>query len=134
MFPMEFDHKILDSLPFPEDEGIKRVLQILKTVCVARIMPHFRNKRCTDSTLIARVSSLYTIQRMEDEEKRIATVSLVSKKNGRWTISIHERIFDYLAFVIPSNPASRLGGKTSEEAKMLAFAKFFLRHQIEHLL
>ncbi|MBN2060517.1 MAG: AAA family ATPase [Deltaproteobacteria bacterium] len=134
MFPMEFDHKVLDSLPFPEEEGIKRVLQILEAIIVARIMPYFRNKRCTDSTLIARVSSHFTIQRMEDEEKRIATVSLVSMKDGQWTIFIHERVFDYLAFVIPSNPESRLGGKTTEEAKMLAFAEFFLRHQIEHLL
>ncbi len=134
MFPMEFDHKVLDSLPFPEEEGIKRVLQILKAICTARIMSYFRNRRGTDSILIARVSSLFTIQRMEDEDKGIAFVSLVSLKNGRWTISIHERIFDYLAFVIPSNPDSRLGGKTSEEAKMLAFTEFFLRHEIEHLL
>jgi endopeptidase La len=134
MFPMEFDHKILDSLPFPEEEGIKRILQILKTICMARIMPYFRNKRGTDSTLIARVSARFTIQRMEDEDKSIATVSLISLKDGQWIISIHERIFDYLAFVIPSNPDSRLGGKRSEEAKMLAFTEFYLRHQIEHLL
>jgi len=134
MFPMEFDHKVLDSLPFPEEEGTKRVLKILKTLCMARIMPYFRNKKGTDSTLIARLSNRFTIQRMEDEDKSIATVSLVFLKDGQWTISIHERIFDYLAFVIPSNPDSRLGGKTSEEAKMLAFSEFFLRHQMEHLL
>ena len=131
---MEFDHKILDSLPFPEQEGIKRVLQILKTICMARIMPYFRNKRGTDSTLIARVSARLTIHRMEDEGKSIATVSLVFLKDRQWTISIHERIFDYLAFLIPSNSDSRLAGRNSEEAKMLAFTEFFLRHQIEHLL
>lgn len=134
MFPMGFDHKVLASLPFPEEEGIKRILQILKTICLARIMPYFRNKRGTDSTLIARISTRFTIQRMEDEDKSMATVSLISSKNGKWIISIHDRIFDYLAFVIPSNPDSRLGGKTSEEAKMLAFTEFFLRHQLEHLL
>ena len=131
---MEFDHKVLDSLPFPEQEGIKRVLQILKTICMARIMPYFRNKRGTDSTLIARVSARLTIHRMEDEGKSIATVSLVFLRDCQWTISIHERIFDYLAFLIPSNSDSRLAGRNSEEAKMLAFTEFFLRHQIEHLL
>ena len=134
MFPMEFDHKVLDSLPLPEKEDIRRVLQILKAVASARVFPYFRKKRLTDATLIARLSSHLTLERMEDEDNRIPIVSLISAKEGEKRILIHERIFDYLAFVIPSNPDSRLGGKTPEEAKMLAFAEYVLRHQIEHLL
>ena len=134
MFPMAFDHKVLDSLPIPREEDIKRVVQILNTICSVRIMPYFRNRRGTDSTFLADVSSHLIIQRMEDEEKRVPIVSFIFLKDDRKIIFIHERIFDYLAFVIPSHPDSRLGGKTAEEGKMLAFTEFFLRHQIEHLL
>ncbi|MGD8389368.1 MAG: hypothetical protein PVG49_19635, partial [Desulfobacteraceae bacterium] len=72
MFPMEFDHKVLDSLPLPEKEDIRRVLQILKAVASARVFPYFRKKRLTDATLIARLSSHLTLERMEDEDKMLA--------------------------------------------------------------
>jgi ATP-dependent Lon protease len=134
MFPIEFDHEALESLPLPDDEGSRRILQILRAVCMARIMPYFRNRRIAESTAIARVSSSLTLRRWEDENRRIPMVSQISLEKDRWVILIHERIFDFIAFVIPSDPHSRLGGKTSEEGKMLAFAEFFLRHQIEHLL
>jgi endopeptidase La len=134
MFPMEFDHEALDSLPLPDEEGMGRVLQILRAICMARIMPYFRNRRVADPTVISRISACLTIQRWEDENNLVSFVSQISVQEDRWIILIHERIFDYLAFVIPSDPDSRLGGKTSEEGKMLAFTEFFLRHQIEHLL
>jgi len=134
MFPMAFDHKILDSLPLPEEEDIRRVLQILKVIASARVFPYFRNIRVTESTRIARLSSHLSLERMEDEDNLIPIVSLISPTKGQKSILVHERVFDYLAFVIPSHPNSRLGGKTTEEAKMLAFAEFVLRHQIEHLL
>jgi ATP-dependent Lon protease len=134
MFPMEFDHEALDSLPLPDQEDISRILQILKAICMARIMPYFRKRRVAEATVIARVSASLTIRRWEDENKLVSFVSQISLEQDRWIILIHERIFDYLAFVLPSDPDSRLGGKTSEEGKMLAFAEFFLRHQIERLL
>ncbi len=134
MFPMEFDHKVLDSLPMPEEDDITRVRRILETIAGARVLPYFRKKRVTDATLTARLYSKLSLERLEDEENRIHLVSLVSSRAGRKRVLIHERIFDFLAFVIPTNPDSRLGGKTSEEAKMLAFTEFFMRHQIEHLL
>ncbi len=134
MFPMEFDHKVLDSLPMPEEEDIRRVVQILKAIASARILPYFRKKRVTDATLTARLLSRLSLERLEDEDNRIPLVSLISPKEGQRSILLHERVFDYLAFVIPSNPDSRLGGKSMEEAKMLAFTEFVLRHQIEHLL
>lgn len=134
MFPMEFDHEALDSLPLPDKEGTGRILQILRTICMARIMPYFKNRRVVDPTVIARMSECLAIQRWEDENNLVSLVSQITFENDRWVILIHERIFDYLAFLIPSDPDSRLGGKTSEESKMLAFTEFFLRHQIEHLL
>ena len=36
--------------------------------------------------------------------------------------------------MIPTNPASRLGEATHDERKILAFAEFMLRHEIEHML
>jgi len=134
VFPMEFDHRALDSLPLPEGEGVKRVLQVLRTIVVRRVMPYFRKKRWTDATLIARVSDRIAIERLEDEENLICLASVVSKNDDKWIIHIHERVFDYLVFLIPSDPESRLGGTTTEESKILAFAEFLLRHEIEHML
>ncbi len=134
MFPIEFDHKVLESLPLPDEEGIKRVLGILKALVARRVLPYFRDKRGTDSTLMARVADLFVVQRLEDDANRIRIVSLLSRKDQKWIIHIHERVFDYLAFVIPSDPEARLGGRVPEEGKMLAFAEFLLRHEIEHIL
>ncbi len=134
MFPMEFEHRVLESLPLPDEESIKQVLRILKTIAIGRVMPYFRNKRGTDPTLISRISERFTIKRLEDEGNRIRFTSLAFKTDTQWIIHIHERIFDYFSFVMPSDPESRLGGKTSEEGKILAFAEFLLRHEIEHML
>ena len=51
MFPMEFDHNLLETLPVPEPESINNVLRILKTVASGRVFPYFRNRRGTDPTL-----------------------------------------------------------------------------------
>jgi len=134
MFPMSFDYKVLETLPLQDKEGVNRVISILKALTIRRVLPYFRNKRGTDPSAIARVNERLNIHRMEDEENSIHTVSLVSKNEKNWTIYIHERVFDYLAFVIPSDPESRLGGGMPEESKMLAFAELLLRHEIEHML
>jgi len=134
MFPMEFDHKILETLPVPGAERIKEILKILKTITMGRVMIYFKKKRGTDLTLIARLAEDFVISRLEDDENRIHIVSLLSKKDKTWIINIHERIFDFLAFVIPSDPESRLGGHSAEEGKILAFTEFLLRHQAEHML
>jgi ATP-dependent Lon protease len=131
---MEFDHRLLDSLPLPDTEEIKRVIQVLKAIAVRRVLPYFKKKRGTDPSLIARIREGLSIQRLEDEENQIRIVSLVSGKDNRYIIHIHERVFDYLAFVIPSDPESRLSEGPVEEQKMLAFAEFLLRHEIEHVL
>jgi endopeptidase La len=133
MFAMTFNRKALETLFTQEGEGIQRVLQILHAIVMKRVVPYFK-KRGTDVTLLARISQHIPIQRLEDEEDRIHIISLLFREQGTLGISIHERIFDYLAFVIPSDPAARLGGGTAEEAKMLAFSEFLLRHQMEHLL
>jgi len=134
VFPLEFDHRVLDSLPVLDDEDAKRVIHILKAIVARRIMPYFRKSKGSDPIAVARVSDHLTIERLEDEENRVRVVSLITQQNQDWFIHIHERIFDYLAFVIPTNPASRLGEATHDERKILAFAEFMLRHEIEHML
>ncbi|MBC8420179.1 MAG: hypothetical protein ISR62_08530 [Desulfobacteraceae bacterium] len=134
MFPMKFDHKVLETLPVPDTERIQEVLQILRTITMGRVIPYFRKKKGTDPSVIARVVEHLFIKRLEDAENHIHTVSLLSREDKTWIIHIHERIFDYLAFVIPSDPESRLGGHTGEEKKVLAFTEFLLRHEIEHML
>jgi endopeptidase La len=134
MFPMEFDYRILATLPLPNDERIKIVIQLLHTIVIHRVLPYFRNKRGTDSFRLGHLPEQLTIIRLEDENNRIRTVSAISRTDQGWTIKIHERIFDYLSFVIPSDPESKLGDGTREEKKVLAFAEFFLRHEIEHML
>lgn len=134
MFPVEFDYNILSSLPFPSEERITQVRRILKGLIGRRIVTYFRNHRGVDPIRLAQVMEHLSIQRLEDEQNRIRVVSLLSPSDQGWIIRIHERIFDYLDFVIPSDPEARLGQGTAEERKMLAFSEFFLRHQMEHIL
>lgn len=134
MFPVEFDHTVLDSLPLPDDEDINRVTQILKAIVARRVIPYFKKSKGTDAIPAAKVVENLTIERLEDVENRVRAVSLLTRKEQQGVIQVHERVFDYFAFVIPSSPESRLGEGTPEERKVLAFAEFLLRHQMEHLL
>jgi endopeptidase La len=133
MFPLEFDHRILEGLPLPERDDVTRVVQILKTVIVRRVIPYFKKNRGTDAITIAKVTDGLTIQRLEDEDQRVRLVSLLTCKDGKSTIHVHERIFDYFAFVIPSRPEAYLADGTPEEHKVLAFSELMLRHNCEHL-
>ena len=134
MFPMTFDHKTLETLPVPDPDRIQQVVKILKTIAIGRVMAYFKNKRGTDPTVVARLAEHLVIHRLEDEQGRIPIISLTARKDDAWIIDIHERIFDYVAFVVPSDPAARLGGHSAEEGKILAFTEFVLRHQVEHML
>ncbi|MFC1836418.1 S16 family serine protease [Thermodesulfobacteriota bacterium] len=134
MVPIEFDHTLLDTLPLPTKEDSARVVKIIRTIVGKRIIPFFRKNRGTDPIVAARVMNRLQIRRLDDNANRVRCVSLVTEEDGKGIIHIHERIFDYLSFVLPSHPESTLGGGTNEERKMLAFAEFMLRHDIEHLL
>ncbi len=134
MFPMEFDHTLLDGLPLPTEEDTKRVIHIMRAVIGRRVMPYFRKSRGTDPITIARISEHLEIVRLEDEDNRVRCVDLVIRDDPDWTVLVHERVFDYLAFVIPSSPETHLGEGTPEEHKVLAFCEFLLRHEVEHML
>ena len=90
MFPMKFDHKVLETLPVPDTERIQEVLQILRTITMGRVIPYFRKKKGTDPSVIARVVEHLFIKRLEDAENHIHTVSLLSREDKTWIIHIHE--------------------------------------------
>ncbi|NTW36756.1 MAG: ATP-dependent protease, partial [Syntrophobacteraceae bacterium] len=131
MFPVEFDRRILSSLPLPGEDQINIVAQTLRAVLLRRVLPYFKTRRGTDSLLLARVGEQLAFARLEDETNRVSTVSLVDIRPDRWSVQIHERIFDYLAFVIHGDTESHLGDGTFEERKMLAFVELLLRHEVE---
>ncbi len=134
MFPMVFDLRYLSTLPLPDEDRVRQVGLLIRSVMVRRVFPYFRRKRGTDAAQLNGLSEALTIVRFEDERGVSRLVSLVVKTDKGWTLQIHERIFDYLAFVLPSDPDARIGDGTVEERKMLAFFEFLLRHEVEHML
>ncbi len=134
MFPVEIYHHILSSLPVPSELGQKKVLSTLNALVTQRIAPYFRNRRGTDLIQLAQVKQNFAFQRLEDERNQIKTLTLLTRAGYSWDIRIHERFFDYLAFVIPHKPELSLVDGNVEERKIMALSEFFLRHNIEHML
>lgn len=134
MFPLEFAHSVLDSLPVPVKADVERITQVIKSIIVRRVVPHFKRKRGTDPILTSRVEQSVTAERLEDVENRVRAVSLVIPADGGWSINLHERVFDYLAFVIPSHLQSTSTDCPPDARKMLAFTEFMIRHEIHHIL
>lgn len=134
MFPMEFDYRILSTLPLPTAERTDHVARLLGAVVQRRVVPHFKSRKGTDPLRLGQLMDRLSILRLEDENNRIGVVSVLTRSDRQWQLQIHERIFDYLSFVIPSDPERRLGDGTLDEKKMLAFTELLLRHQVEHML
>lgn len=134
MFPMEFDYRILSTLPLPSPERAGDVARLIGGIVRRRVIPYFKNRKGTDSLKLGQLMDHLSIVRLEDENNRIRIVSVLTRSGREWRLQIHERIFDYLSFVIPGDLETRLGDGTLEEKKMLAFTELFLRHQVEHML
>ncbi len=134
MFPLEFAHSVLDSLPVPLEADVRRITDILRAIIARRVVPYFKKKRGTDPILASRIEQGVMIDRLEDTDNRVRAVSLVTHSGEGWTINLHERVFDYLAFVIPSDLQSTSSDLPPEARKMLAFSEFMIRHEIQHLL
>ncbi len=135
MIPILLDHKILKNLPAPNDKTISRVFQAFQTIVGQKTIPFFRNNRGVNLVQLANIRQTLFFRRIEDAENRIGFPSLLVRTQQTWTILIHEKFFDYLAFVLPVRPGLELlGGRINEERKMMAFTEFFLRHQFEHIL
>lgn len=134
VLPILLDHKVLNSLPIPNDKAISRVFQTFQTIVGQKTIPFFRNHRGVNLVQLSNIRQNLFFRRMEDEEHRVGLLTLLVRSQQSWTVLIHERIFDYLAFVLPARPGPELGSGISEERKMTAFSEFFLRHHFEHIL
>lgn len=134
MLPVTFDRQVLEGLPYPEDEGIVRLIGVLNSILEGRVLPHFRIRRGTDPRHSALVLNRTRIERLEDDQRVIAPLSLLLRREDHWVIAVHERLFDYLLFVLPTDSKGLVTEGTDEERRALAFAEFLLRHQMEHLL
>lgn len=134
MLPIEFEHSVLDNLPLPLASDISRLQQVLKSIVVRRIIPYFKKKRGTDPIAAAQVAARLSVERLEDDQNLIRAVQLSAKKDDGWSIQVHERVFDYLIFVLPSHVEATLGEAGPEQRTMLAFSEFMLRHELQHIL
>jgi len=134
MFPVEFDYRVLSTLPFPTTDRTSSVIHLLKSLVLRRVIPYFRSKRGTDPIKLALAADHFIIQRLEDENNLIGMVSLLTHSDHQWNVLIHERIFDYISFVIPRGLETRLSDGAPEEQKTLAFMELLLRHQFARRL
>jgi hypothetical protein len=41
MIPFEFDHAVLESLPWPREEDVKRVISILRALVLRRVIQYW---------------------------------------------------------------------------------------------
>ena len=83
MFPMEFDHRILGTLPFPTDEQTRRITELLRAILGRRIVPYFKTRKGTDPIVLARSQERLTINRLEDEANRNRLVTLLTRTERR---------------------------------------------------
>ena len=134
MLPIELDHKVLSTIPIPTDKSINRVFQTLQTILSQAVIPYFRNDRGVSLVQLADLRQSIFFRRLEDEENRVAMPTLLLRQGRSWTILIHEKLFDYLAFVLSFRPEFRGPDGEREERRMLKFSEFLLRHHFEHLV
>jgi len=135
MFPVEFDHKLLESLPLISEDDVNRISILLQNIISIRVLPYFRMIRGTEAVRTRQVERSTSIKRLEDDQGHIRVVSLIQKDNDTWSILLHERVFDYFAFVVPASQTElHVSEGGPEEQKILALSEFMLRHQVEHIL
>ena len=82
MFLMEFDFRILNSLPFPEPARIKVVAELLGMLVQRRVSAYFRNRRGTDPARLGQLRDRLSIVRMEDEDCKIRMVSALLRERA----------------------------------------------------
>ncbi len=134
MLPLTFDRRVLSLLPAMDAALEGRVLTVLRAIAERRVLPHFAARDDVEALPLARASERYRITRFEDLSGELELVSFVSRTDGRWTIALHERFFDYIAFGLPANPLQAFQPATGEAAKVMALAEFVLRHEFDHIV
>ncbi len=134
MLPMTVDRRVLSLLP-PMDAALEgRVLTVLRAIAERRVLPHFAAQDDVTPVELARASERYRIVRFEDVSGELELVSFVTTDGKAWTIHLHEKVFDYIAFGLPANPVQAFHPPTDEAAKVMALAEFLLRHDFEHIV
>ncbi|MCU0233908.1 MAG: AAA family ATPase [Thermoanaerobaculales bacterium] len=134
MLPLSFDRRVLSSLP-PMDAALEgRVLTVLRAIVQRRVLPQLAALGGVDAVQLARAAERHRIARFEDPAGDVELVSFVTAEGGGFTIWLHERIFDYIAFGLPANPLQAFTPPTAEAAKVMALAELVLRHQLDHLV
>ena len=134
MLPLTFDRHVLTSPLLDYDDATGRLMKVLRVVVDRRVLPRFAKLDDVDPVHFARACERYSLSRMEDVRGQHELVSLVSKREGGWTVHIHERIFDYFAFGLPLDPDHAFESPTREARKVLALAEFVLRHEFDHVV
>ncbi|MGC9965485.1 MAG: S16 family serine protease [Syntrophobacteraceae bacterium] len=134
MLPIEVDHKVPGTIPVPTDKAINRVFDTLQTILSQTVTPYFRNNRGVSLVQLADLRQSTVFRRMEDQGKSISLPTILLRQGQKWTILIHERLFDYLAFTLPPRPEFSGPNGGREEQRVLKFSEFLLRHHFEHLV
>lgn len=134
MFPATVDHRVLSTLPSVDDGDRRRVASVLESLLERRVLGWISQREAAEPVRIARVAERTRFVRMDDELARMRLVSLASAERGGWTISIHERVFDYLAFGIPDLEDTRLASGSAEARMVVALAEAILRFEVDRLL
>jgi len=134
MIPLAYDPERLGGLPLPEPAVTTRIKDLLGALVARRILPYFRRRRLVDAGLVARVSERHAIVRLEDPQARVRTLTVLTHALEGWTLFLHERFFDYLAFMLPGDPDLRLSDVEPAQRQAFALAELLLRHELEHML
>ena len=134
MLPMTFDRHVLTSPLLDYDDSSGRLMKVLRAIVERRVLPSFANDETMDRVRLARASERYSLTRMEEPAGHLELVSVLVAREGRWTVHIHERVFDYFAFGLPLDPSRAFDSPTREARKVLALAEFLLRHQFERIV
>lgn len=134
MLPIALDRDALAGLPLPDEAAVQRAVALLGVVMDRRVLPYFRHHRMTDVVRLTQIGERTGLARMDDSDGTIEAVSVSAGGLEGWTIHLHERLFDLLAYLVPSDPTVRLADAGEEQRRALAFAEFLLRHEAEHLL
>jgi ATP-dependent Lon protease len=134
MLPISFDPDILSSLPTVGAGGAARVTAALKAIVERRVIPYLASVEEADPVRLARVAERLEIARLEDPTAEVTLVSVLGERRTGWTVFLHERIFDYIAFGLPteSDAGDRLERMPAEGRRVLALAELVLRHEVEH--
>jgi len=129
---MFFDPRMLDSLPLVDEERVRSVQRVLVAIATRRLQPLFAAEAEGDPVRIARIFDRLTIERYEDVTDQLRFVSVLGSTSDRWTVLIHERVFDYFAFGLPAGPEPEPASASPEARKVMALAELILRHQLDH--